>query len=288
MQTIKKLINRLLFYFPSKHYRMKEMIIKGYSKLGIEISSNDVLTDYLELLEDQPEILRNQFELFHLELILSLYEIKKHDTISFDRYVKRINETRGKVNFWGEKFEVFIHSKLLKANFHIKNNLKRGIDGIEPDLTFNFNNSQLGIELTSLRFIESPKNKEVIINKVAECMLNKNNKPYANDKCVLLIDITNIIAYEKLLSFNINQIFKEEFHGFNYLGREINLGMVVLCNFVFKQRTNGDIYLMLNPRLGFMSEKKQMNTDLKKFIDIVFNGFKPDDDFDISFYHKNL
>jgi len=267
---------------------MKEKIVAGYSKLGIEISSNDILTEYLELLNIQPEILRNQFELFHMELILSLNEIKKYDNKSFDRYVKRINETRGNTNFWGEKFEVFIHSKLLKANSHIINNLKRGVDGIEPDLVFDFKNSQLGIELASLRFIETPKTKEIIINKITECMLDKNNKPYSNEKCALLIDITNIIAYEKLLDFNFSQVFKEHFHGFNYLGREINLGMVVLCNLIINQRNDGEIYLGLYPRLGFMSEKKQMNNDLKNFLYIIFDEFKPDDSSIISYYHNNL
>ena len=198
---------------------MKEQIEKGYKKLGINI--NKIVQQYVDLLETDNEIFRKQFELFHTDFLMGLSSIKEFDEKSFDRYIKNINDTKGKINFWGEKFEVFIHSKLINGVPKIITNLKRGVDGKEPDLIFDFKDTLLGIELTTAKFTQIPKTKERILAKITDKILEKNKKPYSNEKCALLIDITNIIAYEKLFDLNLNEIFNELFCGFGYLNTKM-------------------------------------------------------------------
>ncbi|MGZ2370819.1 hypothetical protein ACXR6G_13640 [Ancylomarina sp. YFZ004] len=267
---------------------MKDRIQNGYSLLGIETKKNKVLVEFLNRMSSSNEILNRQFELFHMDFLNGLSNIKDFDKKSFDRYIEKINETKGELNFWGEKFEVYIHSKLIKANPDIINDLNRGVDGIEPDLIFKHNETQLGIELTTLKFVNPPKSKEIILSKITKCILEKNNKPYSNERCALLIDITNIIAYEKILNLNINEIIKELFKGFGYLNKEMNFGMIILCNSIFKQREDKTLYHSLNPRFGFLSETKPMNKDLKSFLDIFFNRFISDDNFHLGFHHMNM
>ncbi len=223
-----------------------------------------------------------------MDFLLGLNSIREIDKKSFDRYIKNINNTKGELNFWGEKFEVFMHSKLIEGEGRITKNLRRGIDGKEPDLIFDFNNEILGMELTTSKFAQIPKTKEHILKKITEKILEKNSKPYSNEKCALIIDITNIIAYEKMLNLNLNQIFIESFNGFGYLNKVMNFGIIILCNSVFMQLEDGTLKHRLNPRLGLMSEKKALNSNLRKFINILFDNFQPDNNFNLKFHHLNI
>jgi hypothetical protein len=267
---------------------MKTRIQNGYLSIGLEISENKILTELINRIDSPNEILSKQFELFHMDFLIGLKNIQEFDKISFNRYIEKINKTKGNLNFWGEKFETFIHSKLIKACPKIISELKRGADGIEPDILFKYKEEQLGIELTTLKFLNIPKNKEQILSKITEKILEKNNKPYSNEKCALLIDITNIIAYEKLFDLNLNEIFNELFCGFGYLNTKIKYEMVILCNSVFKQKNDGVLRHKLEPRIGFMSEAKTMDKNLKEFLNILFNNFQSDNDFDLKFHHLNM
>jgi len=264
---------------------MKEKIEQGYEKLGININTNKIVKQYIDLLVTEKELFRKQFELFHMDLLLGLNNIKEIDEKSFDRYINSINQTKGKLNFWGEKFEVYMHSKLIQKDTKIIKNLKRGVDGIEPDLIFDFNSDSLGIELTTAKFSYPPKKKEHILSKITDKILEKNNKPYSNEKCALIIDVTNIIAYEKTLNLSLNEIFRELYSGFEYLNKEIKFGMVILCNSVYKQQHDGTLKHRLNPRIGLMSETKTIDNNLKNFLSILFNNFQPDDNYDLKFHH---
>ena len=268
--------------------RMRTRLENLYLKLGIDVVSNKVLRDYLSLTEIKNEILRKQFELFHMDFIVGLNAIKEFDKKSFNRYIKSINDTKENVNFWGEKFEVFLHSKLIKATPQIITNLKRGIDGFEPDLLFDFKDSNLGIELTTLKYTVPPKNETQVLSKITERILEKSSKKYPNPKCALLIDITNIVAYEKLYNFSLNEIFNSEFNGFSYLQKEIDFGMIILCNSIFKKNSDNTLFQTLNPKLGLFKETENMDKDLNQFINILFNNFKPNDDYDLGFYHLNM
>jgi len=271
-----------------KHVFNKKKLLKIYSKLGIDVKNNKILFDLLNKLDSSCEKFNQQIELFHMDFLLGLSEIQDFDEKSFNKYIDKINATKGKLNFWGEKFEVFIYSRLIKGNPEIITNLKRGTDGIEPDLIFNFNNSPLGLELTTLKFLNLPKSKKNILSKITNKILEKNNKPYSNEKTALLIDITNIVAYEKILNLDLNKIFKEYFNGFGYLDKEVNFGIIILCNSVFKYKQDGTLKHRLEPRIGFISETKSIDNNLKKFINILFDNFKPNDDFDLKFHHLNI
>lgn len=267
---------------------MKNRIQKGYLSIGIEIDENKILTELINRVDSPNELLSKQFEFFHMDFLIGLKNIQEFDEISFNRYIEKINETKGKLNFWGEKFETVIHSKLIKACPKIISDLKRGVDGIEPDILFKYKEKQLGIELTTLKFLNAPKNKEQILSKITDKILEKNNKPYSTGKCALLIDITNIIAYEKLLNLNLNEIFNEHFSGFSYLNAEMRYGMVILCNSVFKQKNDSGLRHRLEPRIGLMSENKSIDKNLKEFLNILFNNFQTDNDFDLKFHHLNI
>jgi len=267
---------------------MKDKIIKLYSNLGIDCYTNKLLLEFIELLNEPDDLLKKQYEFFHQDFILSLNEIKKNDKKSFEKYVKRINDTKGKLNFWGEKFEIYNHSQLIKLNANIIFNLRRGREGKEPDFLFNYNKTELGIELTSLKFIESPKNEEIIINKITDCIIEKNNKPYSNEKTALIIDVTNMIAYEKLNNYSLKSIFKKHFEGFEYLQKEMRLGFIILCFFDLKEFKNNELIHSLNPLFGLQYEKKPINKDLISFLRIIFNNFEQDKNFIRSFHHQNI
>jgi hypothetical protein len=267
---------------------MKENLIKLFDRFGINTENNKILSDFLNRINGNNELLKKQYELFLMDLILGLNIIKEKDENSFKRYVKSLNSTKGNENFWGERFEVYMHSKLLKINANIIKNLKRGIDGLEPDLLFNFNETLLGIELTTLKFVKPPQTPEIILSKITDKILEKNSNPYAKENCALIIDITNIIAYGKLLNISLNDLFRNSFVGFDYLEKEIGFGVIILCNSVFKTKSDNSLFHSLIPRIGLCHEKKQMNIDLQHFLEITFNHFEQDDDYEQAFYHKNI
>lgn len=265
---------------------MRTKIEEQYFKHGINYKSNKALIKYLDFLDTDQEKIRQSFELFHMDLILGLEYIQKKDKKAFNRYIKTLNDTNGNTNFWGEKFEIYMHYKLLKGLPNFINNLKRGKDGLEPDLTFEYNGNRLGIELTTRQFITPPKNETEILNKITEKILEKNRKKYADENCALIMDITNIITYENLYNINLNNIFKKHFEGFSYLGIEIKFGMIVLVNSVFK--FDKELTHVLNPLLGIKSEKKEMNLSLNKFLNILFNEFKQNNCEGFEIYHPNI
>lgn len=267
---------------------MKERLIKLFGDFGIKIDENKILKEIFNRLDGQNEDLSKQYELFLMDLLLGLNLIKSIDINSYNRYLKYLNETKGEINFWGEKFEVFIHSKLVKINPHVIKDLRRGIDGKEPDLVFKFNGIQIGLELTTIKFLNPPDSKEKILKKIVDCIIEKNGKSYPNEKCALLIDITNLIMYEKVINISLNKLFEESFCGFDFTGKDIGFGCVILCNSVFKLKADGNLYHYLNPRLGLFPETKPMNQELEGFLDIIFNKFKQDNDYELAFYHKNI
>lgn len=267
---------------------MREKIEREYLNLGININSNKILKEYLHRTEISDESLKKQIEFFHMDLIIGLRNIRVFDRISFERYIDTVNNSKENLNFWGEKFEIYFHSKLINGVPHLITDLRRGIDGLEPDLLFKYNDSQLGIELTTLKYKIPPKNSDQILSKITECILNKNSKKYSNSKCALIIDITNIVAYEKIFNLNLNNIFKESFDGFSYLQKVINFGMIILCNSVFKEKSDKTLFHELNPRIGIINEKKIIDRDLLQFLNTSFNNFTPSNDFNLEYYHQNI
>jgi hypothetical protein len=267
---------------------MKTQFQDKYLSIGIEINQNKILTERLNIDENSDENLKKQYELFHMDFIIELKNIQKFDPISFNRYIQKINETKSSLNFWGEKFEIYMHSKLIKIYPKIISNLKRGIDGIEPDILLKYKEEQLGIELTTLKFLTDTVSKEQILSKITDKILEKNSKKYSNENCLLLIDITNIVFNEYKYNFKLNEIFDENFSGFAYLKKELKFGMVILCNSVYKRKNNDILSHELVTRIGFINETKGMNENLKEFLSIFFNNYQSDNDYIEKFHHRNI
>lgn len=144
---------------------MTEKLHNGFEQLGISIDDNPILQKLFFLTKVEDEKIKQQFQLFLMDLFLGLKRIQEADLKSFSYYVQRINGTKGKINFLGEYFEVFNHHKLLMENGKFIKNLRRGIEGEEPDLVFGYNTVSLGIELTTAKFATPPKDENHIIKK---------------------------------------------------------------------------------------------------------------------------
>lgn len=223
-----------------------------------------------------------------MDLLLGLKRIKEFDLGSFTRYIDKINDSQDKSNFWGERFEIFVHHKLLPANGHLIKNLRRGKDGEEPDFVFDFNSDKLGIELTTSKFTVPPKEKNHIIKKITGVILDKNRKPYSGEKCALIIDITNLVTYSSMVGLSLKRLFQDEFHGFSYLGTKIKYGMIILCNSVYCYRPDETLFTTLNPYFGLMVDNGIVDSNLNSFIRTFFNKFKTEENCELSHYHLNI
>ena len=267
---------------------MREKIIEGYNKVGIKVLGNQILQDFVDRIDIQHEQIGKHYRLFHMNLILDLLKIKEFDKHAFERYVKSLNDTSGRLNFWGEKLEIFMHSVLIRMTPSIIQDLRRGKDGVEPDLVFDYKNSIVGLELTTLKFTSKPKSKDEIIRKITDKILEKNGKCYASGKCALLIDVTNITFYEMLFGFNLGDIFETEFKGFGYLNKSFNFGKVILCDNVFKNNINEPTKHSWRPRIGLMNDSGAIDKDLMSFLKILFNNFRIDDIYYKAFHYANI
>ena len=267
---------------------MTERLHKAFEQLGISIEDNPVLQKLLSLTQTQDQRIKQQFELFLMDLLLGLRRIQEADLQSFSYYIEKLNETKGRSNFWGERFEVFMHHKLLQANGELIDNLRRGKEGKEPDFVFDYDTVSLGIELTTSKFTALPKDENHIMNKITDTILEKNRKAYAGERCALIIDITNLVTIESLKGHSLKELFSDKFNGFSYLGRKIKFGIIILCNSVYKHRPDRTLYNSLNPYLGIMDDNGNIDPHLNSFIRTLFNNFKPDGDYELSYYHQNI
>lgn len=267
---------------------MTERLLKAFEQLGISIEDNPILQKLLSLTQTQDQRIKQQFELFLMDLLLGLRRIQEADLQSFYYYIEKLNETKGRSNFWGERFEVFMHHKLLQANGELIDNLRRGKEGKEPDFVFDYDSVGLGIELTTSKFTTLPKDENHIMNKITETILEKNRKEYSGERCALIIDVTNLVTIESLKGLSLKELFNAEFKGFSYLGKKIKFGIIILCNSVYKLRPDGTLYNSLNPYLGLMDDNGNIDPHLNSFIRILFNNFKPDGDYELSYYHQNI
>jgi len=255
----------------------KEKAIKLYEKYGIDYSNNTILIDYLNHMEYSEEIFMRIYKFIQNEFFIDLDKLKKSDLNSFNRYVEHINSTKGKINFWGERFELFFHSKLLQGVPDFFDKIRRGKDGLEPDFLLSKNNIELGIELTTLQYKKLPENDVDPLAKIIKCILEKNRKKYVNDKCILAINITNLNTTGQILNYDILEAFKVKFRGFSYLGEnKIKFGGILLLNNEFKESENGVLYHLFEPIIGLINENKEMDRDLKVLFNMLYPPIKED------------
>jgi len=271
------------------HLRMQQKITRVYTELGIDVRKSSIIEKYIQLIKE-PESEIEDFELFHWDLILGLSEIKDFDYNSFKRYQSNINNSKDNLTFWGERYEVIWHYKLIKALNHYSyiTDLKRGKDGLESDLIFNFNNSNIGIELTTLKFQSGLKNAEEILMKIYKSIFKKNSKPYANKNSALIIDVTNLNYHSKFTELSLKDILKTNIFETKNLIDKINFGMVILCQSEYRINEKGNRGQYLKPVLAIPNRKISINIELSKFLNLFFNNFKDSGDDYIVHYHKNI
>ena len=94
---------------------LRQRLHKAFTELGIKTEDNGIIQRLLFLTDVDELKLKQQFELFLMDLLLGLKRIQEADSKAFSYYIGRINYTQGKSNFWGEGFEIFMHDKLLQA-----------------------------------------------------------------------------------------------------------------------------------------------------------------------------
>ena len=140
--------------------------------------------------------------------------------------------------------------------------------------------------MTSCKFKIPPRNKDVVFRKIFDTIVEKSKKPYVNENCALLIDITNLTFYAKQYGFSINELFSDNFEGFNYLNRTIKYGKVVLCDSVYRKKEHSSMEHIWRPRVGLMKDSGEINVDLISLLKIMFNNFKYDDSYDFTYHNE--
>ena len=176
---------------------MEEKLIKHYSEIGIDLSSTNhpFAREYHDVKKINKDIATAAFEHFLLVFITDLMIIKKYRPMDYDYYRKRIKANH--ISFWGERFEISWYAFLLHKFSGVIADLKRGTESVEADFVFNYNGNPVALETTTVKFQNTPRLTdpiEKILNKIQE----KEEKPYANSNCILVIDITNLSFYRKV------------------------------------------------------------------------------------------
>ncbi|MBK6263398.1 hypothetical protein JKA74_00010 [Marivirga sp. S37H4] len=266
---------------------IKTLILKGYQKFEFSLGDESVITKYLKYLETPDLEIRKQVELFHLELLESLISIQEHDIKSSNRYIKNLKSSENLRNFWGEKFEVIIHSKLIKlVDQNAISTVRRGKDGKEPDLLFDFENHQLGIELTTLKFEKSPNKLELAsFKKMMDKISEKNNNVYANKNTVLFIDISNIEFLNALMTGNSSVDFLDKYKDqLEALSTKLNFKFILFLESIFYYDSMKNLKRCLNPIAGITDNEKP--NSVNRFLNLAFNDFKKGDN--KIYRHQNI
>jgi hypothetical protein len=137
----------------------------------------------LMILHNSQQYELRDFETVKLSMLVEDLKRLEQERPDILKYFKRkIKESRSADNFYGIRFEIHIASTLLKKQILFEK---------EDPPDFLINNSELAIECSSVRIINS-KNTEFVY-KVGSCIRKKGKEEYSNLNTALFIDITNII-----------------------------------------------------------------------------------------------
>ncbi len=140
-------------------------------------------------------------------LCKQLDDIKQFKPELYKKYIRKLMTTSNEEQFFGSRFEIVVASKLSrnKMNFICQES---------PDFCININNDKVFIECTGahLRRITQIKNVDY---KIESTIDKKSKMPYCNNKTILFIDITNILAYYEINKIdysyeNIKSIVKDK------------------------------------------------------------------------------
>ena len=183
-----------------------EKIVKYYKEiLGIDLTDlKHPIAEKIASLPSSSEI-DQKIKEHHLRILgLSLMDIKEYDESIYEYYLKRIVNNKD-ISVHGHFFEINQCAHFMRVSQEKKLNFQFGdANNDEPDFIVN----NFGFEITSSRFSDE-SNKANPGRKLLAKFREKNGKPYADENCVLIIDI-NQMSYHTLKNGNpVSPTFEE-------------------------------------------------------------------------------
>jgi hypothetical protein len=257
-----------------------EHIIKLLEKYGVDYKNNKAISNELDIVVGKDVLAQRLFKNNLNELILDLHNIKENNEKYFDYYLHEINSSKGETNYWGHRFELFFHVKLLQNISRFPgyfDYVRRGKDGIEPDFLISGNKKEIGIELTSLLFEKDNGSLEKAIRKIKEKLIEKSRKSYANDRCMLCINITNINASGHKNNFDLIEEINSERLKFEFLkDLDFKYGCVFFLNHFYGISKDDNIEHHFEPVFCIINDLKEMDRNLSELAGIMFPHIERD------------
>ena len=178
---------------------MDERAYNYFKQIGIDFNedTHPFTYEYHNVLKLNNPFIEKCFDHLILKLILDLKTIEEYNAEDYKYHLSRM--AKKDISFWGERFEVYWYSSLINSIKTPISNLRRGNPETEPDFIFEFEGTPLGLETTSLTYSEK-SGKSDPIGKLKTRISKKEKRPYANVNCGLIIDISNLSFYRKLLN----------------------------------------------------------------------------------------
>lgn len=240
---------------------MEKKYYDYFNNLGINIDADThpFSREYQSIKKLNNPNFNKCFEHLLLTLIFDIEIIKRYNKSDYEEYINKLKKED--ISFWGERFEIYWYSSLLHRLSRPVKNLKRGIPGEEADFVFEFEGRKLTIETTSVTYSEL-SNKSNPIAKIKSKINEKESSEYVDLNCCLILDITNLSFYRKLLN-NFSQTIS------NLLDNLSSGFGAILLNESFHTDINNNpryitqVYEWINPYAG---------TCLKKFIELSKRG----------------
>ncbi len=241
---------------------MEKIIIYYKEVLGIDLTDlQHPITEKIDSLPSSSEI-DQKIKEHHLRTLgLSLMDIKEYDEKIYEYYLKRIVNNKD-ISVHGHFFEINQCAHFIRVSQEKHLDFEFGdANNDEPDFIVN----KFGFEITSSRFSEE-SNKTNPGRKLLAKFREKNRNLYADNNCVLLIDI-NQMSYHTLKNGNpVSPTFEEVRET---VKNESNFGLVIFLmewiektdtiNFKgtayteYNENCNSDLELMMKEK--FIPEK---------------------------------
>lgn len=212
---------------------MNDKIIVELKKLGINLldSNHPISREVFNYHSINEPLLKKIIEFSLAEFIVDIQSLKKIDINSYEYYLSKISNTKD-LNFWGEQFEISIHSKMYKLLNEKGIKIRRGIrENAEADFVIESSTNSFMIE-TATRKYNDFSNMTYPIKKIQNIILKKNSLDYANCNCALFVNTSNILFNEKIGKLKLEKTFQEFLTS---LKEKIKFGRILLFESVFTE-----------------------------------------------------
>lgn len=168
-------------------------------KIGIDLSdlNHPISKEFCLMLKSKDKNIIRCYENLLKNMIIDILLIKQHSLTDYIYYINKLKKKD--ISFWGERFEICWYAALLHRIKTPIDNIRRGKAGIEADFVFELDNESFEIETTSLTFSQKSKKSDPIA-KIISSINTKEKMQYATKNCMLVIDISNLMFYRKILN----------------------------------------------------------------------------------------